>query len=286
MGARPHIEYIQAQVLPWQTVAPAGARPGADARVLSAETDRPEDGPCSLLLRYPRGWRLDETHSLACEEEFLVLDGAIRIGAQAFSRRGYGFLPAGFSRAGMAAPDGAVVLTFFEGPQARRAGPAGGHDAARLVVHDTEAMRFNSDFDHSLTGSGIGMKRLREDPVTRERSWILTKGADRREDLPPTGRLERHPDCAEEMFLLEGGLNWPQGPMRAGAYFWRPPGILHGPGASLAGYQAFFRSRGGPFSTLWLDEQKPRPLDEPPYAPVLPDHLRAIARTDAGARPY
>ena len=246
MGERPHIEYIQAQVLPWQASAPGGARPGTDIRILSAETVVPENGACSMLIRYPSGWTLGETHTLPGDEEFLVLDGRLRIGDRTFGRRGYGFLPVGFPRAGMAAPDGAVVLTFFEGPQKRITTLAGRHNAARLVLADTET----------------------------------------RENLPKTGHLEHHPDCVEEMYLLDGELRWPQGPMRAGAYFWRPAGLLHGPGASLTGFRAFFRTRGGPFSTIYIDEIRPRPLDMPAYRPVLPDHLRAIAREDAGHTPY
>ena len=286
MGERPHIEYIQAQVLPWQASAPGGARPGTDIRILSAETVVPENGACSMLIRYPSGWTLGETHTLPGDEEFLVLDGSLRIGDRTFGRRGYGFLPVGFPRAGMAAPDGAVVLTFFEGPQKRITTLAGRHNAARLVLADTETMPYDYGFEHKLAGSEIGIKRLREDPYTGERTWILTKGQDTRENLPKTGHLEHHPDCVEEMYLLDGELRWPQGPMRAGAYFWRPAGLLHGPGASLTGFRAFFRTRGGPFSTIYIDEIRPRPLDMPAYRPVLPDHLRAIAREDAGHTPY
>lgn len=285
MGERPHIEYIQAQVLPWQAAPAGAARPGAEIRVLSAETPRSENGACSLLVRYPKGWCLDDVHTLPCDEEFLVLDGSLRMGDRTFGRRGYGYLPAGFPRAGMAS-DGAVVLTFFEGAQKRVTGLDGRHDAARLVLADTEAMPYDHAFAHRLAGSGIGIKRLREDPYTKERTWILTKGPDRRENLPQSGHLEHHPHCVEEMYLLEGELRWPQGPMRAGAYFWRPDGIVHGPGASLTGFRAFFRTRGGPFSTVYLDESRPRPLDMPPYRPILPDALRAIAREDSGLTPY
>lgn len=286
MGERPHIEYIQAQVLPWQANALAGARPGTEIRVLSAETPSPENGAVSMLVRYPRGWALDDTHTLPCDEEFLVLEGSLRIGERVFGRRGYGFLPVGFPRAGMASPDGAVVLTFFEGAQKRVSGLDGRFDAARLVMSDTDAMPYDYNFAHKLAGSEIGIKRLREDPYTGERSWILTKGPDSHETLPKTGHLEHHPDCAEEMYLLEGELRWPQGPMRAGAYFWRPEGILHGPGASFTGFRAFFRTRGGPFSTVYIDETRPRPHDMPAYRPVLPPALLAIAREDAGLTPY
>ncbi|MEQ8247009.1 MAG: cupin domain-containing protein [Alphaproteobacteria bacterium] len=279
--ARAHIEFIQSQVLPWIPLDSGSSRPGAAIKVLSHD---PDTAAGTAILRYPDGWALDEAHHVAGDEEFFVLEGALHIDDRIFDRHAYGFLPAGFPRRRMAAPQGAAVVTFFNGPP-RRVPGAGRFDAARVVMVDTDSMAWNGDFDHNLTGSGIGIKFLRNDAASGERTWLLTKGSDRREDLPQTGKLESHP-CVEEFFLLDGTLGWPQGMMRRGAYFWRPPGIAHGPGASLTGYLGLFRSREGPFSTDWSQVERPRPFD-PPYDPILPPaYAHYSGSAYLGADPY
>ena len=279
--ARAHIEFIQSQVLPWFPLDAGSSRPGAALKVLSHD---PDTAAGTAIVRYPAGWVLDEEHHVAGDEEFFVLEGALTIDARVFDRRAYGFLPAGFPRRRMAAPQGAAVVTFFNGSPRRVPGP-GAFDKARMIALDTDQMEWTGDFDHNLTGSGIGIKFLRNDPASGERTWLLTKGSDRREDLPQTGRLETHP-CVEEFFLLEGTLGWPQGMMRQGAYFWRPPGIAHGPGASLTGYVGLFRSREGPFSTDWSDVERPRPFD-PSYNPILPPvYAHHAAAPYLGPDPY
>lgn len=281
--ARPHIEFIQAQVVPWRDLDGASFRPGAALKVLSEDD---ETGALTSIVRYPRGWRFDETHHVTADEEFFVLDGALQIDDATYTRHGYGYFPAGLTRATMAAPEGAAVVTFFQGTPRCVAGAGKTNGEGMIVNPDGSAAAWSDDFDHRLTGSGIAIKFLRRDAATGERTWLLSKGEDRREDLPATGRLETHP-CVEEFFLIEGTLGWPQGMMRPGAYFWRPPGIEHGPGASLTGYIGLFRSLGAPFSTDWSDVERPRPFEPIPYAPILPPHLAALAGASyRGAEAY
>ncbi|MSO64280.1 MAG: hypothetical protein EXQ85_00495 [Alphaproteobacteria bacterium] len=174
----------------------------------------------------------------------------------------------------MASQRGATVLTFFEG-EAKPAAVGLRPDDGRLVEHlDTDLVPWDAGFAHQLAGTGIAIKFLRKIEGS-DRTWLLHKSADRYADLPQTGRLEKLP-CVEEFFLLEGERCWPMGPMRRGAYFWRPPGIIHGPGTSLPGYLAFFRSKHGPFETDWQKEERPRPFD-PVYRPVLPPDLAPLA---------
>jgi hypothetical protein len=279
---RPHIEFIQSQVLPWFDLDAESARPGATIKVLSHDS---ETAAGTAIIRYPEGWVLDEPHHVTGDEEFFVLEGGLTIDDHAFGPYGYGCLPQGFTRRHMAAPQGAAVLTFFNGPP-RRVASASVTDLSRLiVVPDSKDKPWTSNFDHGLVGSGIAIKFLRQDAESGERTWLLTKGPDRQEDLPPTGRTETHP-CVEEFFLLEGALGWPQGMMRPGAYFWRPPRIDHGPGASLSGYLGLFRSREGPFETNWSTEERPRPF-APRYAPVLPASLAHHAAAPyQGSDPY
>lgn len=280
--ARPHIEYIQSQVLPWFELDDESTRPGAMIKVLSHDEETAEG---SAIIRYPPGWVLDEEHHVVGEEEFFVLEGGLTIDDHAFAPYGYGFLPAGFPRRHMAAPNGAAVLTFFNGPPRRVAGVGTVGTTGAIVVTDSDQIPWITDFEHGLVGAGIAIKFLRHDEESGERTWLLRRAGDRREDLPPTGKVETHP-CVEEFFLLEGSLGWPQGLMRPGAYFWRPPGIAHGPGASLTGFLGLFRSREGPFLTDWSAEERPRPFD-PAYNPTLPPPLAHHAAAPyQGPDPY
>jgi hypothetical protein len=281
--ARPHIEYIQAQVLPWAEMDAASLRPGAARKLLSEDGDT---GAFTAIVRYPRGWNFAHRHHLAADEEFFVLDGCLEIDGVSYSKYGYGYLPAGTTHDVLKSDAGAAVLTFINGSPARHDGAGTPDDSLRIENPDGSAASFTSDFAHSLAGSGLAIKFLRNDPVSGARTWLLKRGGDRREDLPPTGRLETHP-CVEEFFLLEGTLGWPQGLMRPGAYFWRPPGIQHGPGSSLTGCLLLFRSLGAPFSTDWSENEVPRPFEPIPYAPTLPPHLQAFAATSyRGSEPY
>ncbi|WNO60213.1 hypothetical protein [Rheinheimera sp. MMS21-TC3] len=53
MPQRGYIEFIQSQQLPWQRIGGGLARPNVEYKMLSRN---PEDGACSILMRYPAGW--------------------------------------------------------------------------------------------------------------------------------------------------------------------------------------------------------------------------------------
>ena len=72
--ARPHIEWIQAQALPWRRDG-IPARPGAEAKILSRD---PESGAVSCILRYPPGYARG-AEWLRSDEEFWILDGGIEV---------------------------------------------------------------------------------------------------------------------------------------------------------------------------------------------------------------
>ena len=66
--------------------------------------------------------------------------------------------------------------------------------------------------------------------------------------------------------------------MHAGAYFWRPPGIPHGPFGTRWGCVALIRFVGGRHVNIWTVDEAPFDFHQP-YRPVLPPeyaHLRAI----------
>ena len=268
--ARDHIEFIQAQVLPWESAD--GWRPGTRRKVLSHDSST---GAASLVLGYPAGWT--ETHevSLVAAEEFYLLSGELMLGNVTYGPGDYAYLPAGYQRCGMrAGTSGAVALAFFS------AEPLPGDPqevSAALLVERlaTNAMDWDSNVDPKVVGNQPAKKTLRVDPDTGDSTWILTIGAMDPGVTDVTTPLEKHP-YVEEMFQLDGEISTNVGVMRRGAYFWRPPFVSHGPIASQPGFTALFRSHGGSRTTDWSAATYPVVWD-PPYRPVLPEGLHDLA---------
>lgn len=256
--ARPHIEFVQSQALPWREDALPAIRPGVAAKTLSADD---ETGACSLLLRVPAGFALAAPQALDADEEFLVLDGDIVVNGTRFGPYGYAHLPAGFRRDTLISAEGAVLLAFFS--RTPQAAAEAAFDPARLVtIADARTVPYTGNF-HPEFPPGAGRKVLFNDPLTQDQSWILgTLG------LRWAERSEVHP-VVEEMYLLAGEVHGDRGLMRPGAYFWRPPHVAHGPYGSLTGNIYFFRTKGGPLSTTYVDATRPFRW-WPEHEPILP----------------
>lgn len=271
--ARPWIEFIQSQRLPWRPDDLWGIRPGVDSRILSLDI---EDGACSLLVRYPPGWHFEAGGALCADEEFLVLTGTLSLGGRIYGGYSYAHLPAGYERGPMTCAAGAVILTFFSRRPARSR-PAQ-FEPSRLIEHlDAFQVPYTGNF-HPEFPPGAGRKRLYEDPVTHDQTWILGT-------LPMrwAERAEIHP-VVEEMYLLSGESHGNRGVMRPGAYFWRPPEIAHGPYGTLTGNLYLFRTKGGALTTRYVDSGQPFTW-WPSYDPALPESLAAVSgETAEGAR--
>src|SRR2546421_12581780 len=106
--ARPQIEFIQSQNLPWVPDTRIGIGDGVEIKVLSEDD---ETGAASLLVRYPAGWTFPAGASGA-DEEFLVLDGELRVGNFLFRHLGYAHWPAGHVSAERASRAGAAGVPF------------------------------------------------------------------------------------------------------------------------------------------------------------------------------
>jgi hypothetical protein len=283
---RPHIEFIQAQALGWRSLGAQASRPGAAAKPLSYDA---ETRAVSAILRYPPGWALAPSHHLDSDEEFFVLAGTLRIAGECYAPGDYAYLPAGFMRTHMECPEGADVLTFYEGPHRNIfAAPSPGlFDPGRLIAkRSTAAMPWEPPRDPLIAALAAAPRRktLREDAASGEQTWLLAMNADDPGRLTHQ-RTEVHP-VVEESFLLEGEISMPCGVMRRGAYFWRPPGIEHGPVGTRAGFTAFFRTKGGGLATRWSAEPRPIVWDAP-YAPVLPAGLAdGLSATPDPTLPY
>lgn len=266
---RPFIEYMQTQRLPWLDAGSVGlgVLGGAQVRVLSEDRD---SGACSLLVRFPAGWRRDGG-ILTADEEVFVVRGALTIGERSYPRFGYAHLPAGYRSGTASATEGAIALVFYSGrPEAVAAGEHAAKLATERVVEYLNALdgEWGANF-HPQFPPGAGRKWLRRDPVTGDDTWVLGTMP-----LRSGRRAEKHP-VVEEMFLLSGELHGHLGTMRPGAYFWRPPEEWHGPFGSLTGNLFLFRTVGGPLSTVYRDDESEFTWT-PQDRPILPPDLAAL----------
>jgi hypothetical protein len=268
---RPHIEFIQAQLLPWQRIQGDVARPGAEYKFLSRDSDT---GACSAILRYPPGWRRQGDNRISADEEFYVLDGDLWIDDACYQHDHYGYLPARTPYDDIRTQQGAIVLTFFD----REPSPYRGDEApARATIH-INALEMPWDMslnDPKLAHLGISRKDLRRDPETGERTF-LSMVLPHSEPPGREGPQESHP-VVEEAYLISGSLTGPQGTMEPGAYFWRPPGIAHGPFGTRWGCVNLIRFVGGQHVNEWSTENAPFTFDAP-YDPILPEELAPFAR--------
>ena len=268
--ARPHIEFIPSQVIPWTTGLYGGGRPDVSVRRLSMDGD---SGASSLILKYPKGWQRRDKEHLTADEELFVLEGSLEISGVRYRKHDYAHLPAGYPRTGAVSRDGAVVLTFFSAEPVVSVSHLT-YDEQRLVRHiDTRKQMAHQGprkhmksegFDHT----GTVHKSLFHDVESGERSWLV--------GLPPYWSMtsaETHPVCEEE-FAIYGDICMPNGIMHPGAYFWRPEFVQHGPFGTVGGTLHFCRCKGGAFSTEF--EEHPERLNwDPEYEPILPDEYQA-----------
>jgi hypothetical protein len=258
---RPHIEFLHAQQLTWQPAPfPGAGWRGIDCKVLSRDAAR---GACSVLLRLPAGF-VRPAHALAAANEWWVLEGALHIGALGFGLDDYAFWPAGRPRESLASPAGAVLLAFFDREPAWHGPGELVPDTAtpcieRLATHDLPWT--SHDIDPSVQFLRLSHKVLRHVPETGEKTLLLSMGG----QAHPAGWREAQlaHDCVEEMY--------------EGAYFWRPPGLWHGPFGSRRGSLSLIRFSEGRHHNIWGDTPLTFTL-EPAHAPQLPESTPAAAR--------
>lgn len=275
---RPHIEFIQQQDLPFRRVrmSGGGATPEIGVKRLSVDE---ESGASTALVELPAGWHRPGTGHYLADEEIYLISGDLTVSGIRYTEHCYSFLPAGYTRTTSFSEGGALALAFFSGRASWIDGeaPAGTLDERRLV-------RFLNLYEGPWTGNfhpqfpvGAGRKWLRRDPVTTDESWILGTLPLRHGRKP-----EKHP-VVEEMYLLSGQLIGPQGVMRPGAYFWRPPEAWHGPYGSKTGCLMLFRTVGGPLSTVYSEQEQDFDWAPEGYHPILPPDLAYLADQRAAA---
>lgn len=96
----------------WRDVAlPASGPP---TRLLRLHRDRGTSATVSLV-RFPAGWTRPGTGHYLAGEEFVVLDGALRVSGQWHRTGDAVYLPPRVPRWDSACPDGALALAWFSG---------------------------------------------------------------------------------------------------------------------------------------------------------------------------
>ena len=269
---RPHVEFLQTQALEWQPT-PLAHLTGTLCKMLSRDE---ASGACSMLLRLPEGWQHAGPWHLDVEEEFLVLDGQMSLGEHDYVEDCYGRLPAWWTRGALRVGKEAVLLCFFErAPTAAMGVDVRAGEASRCAVPRLDAFEMaweSAGMDPACADIGLRWKMLRGRIGDAQTTMLVA--------CPPhlhppqwRGPQEVH-DCVEEMFLLSGDYLSNVGRMREGAYFWRPPGIAHGPYGTRHGNLALIRTIGAPLENNWTRGEVEISRD-PVARPFLPEALRA-----------
>lgn len=228
---------------------------GVQTRMLSRDAS---SGGMTMINRYLAGTSIDQAYALDIDKEFYVLRGVMRINEVNYRAGDYAYMPAGFERRSTLVPEECDVLTFYEG----KTDLPPGKFVERIRTSEAE---WGEASDPNVASASIRRLVLRPDTPSGERTWLLELETDEPFSIRGT---ERHP-CVEEMFLLDGDIHMCTGVLTAGAYFWRPPHIEHGPTGSKSGFTAMFRAKEGVFETEWSEPDQPVPWDAP-YAPILP----------------
>lgn len=98
----------------WLDVPIPGSAPPVRLHRLHADE---ETGASVSLVRFPAGWSRPVTGFYSVAEEFVVIEGAIRVG-RTYRAGDYAYLPPRTIRSASASESGALVLAWFSGAPA------------------------------------------------------------------------------------------------------------------------------------------------------------------------
>jgi hypothetical protein len=238
---RDHIEFIHHSELAWEDCDVEGLPPGTDQKVLSEDD---ETGASTRMLRLTDERRDPVTNSLSWNAgvEILVLDGEFWIGGHRLEQYDHAYLPpeAVVTRFG-ASREATALFMPDEGLST-----TGGDEGVTPQVTYSRDLQWEA-LEKDTFPSGALLKHLYEGDDTGNMTWLLGV-------LPgwKQPRIEKHP-VVEESYQLRGSIRMDRGLFSRGSYFWRPPDVPHGPFESEEGCLLFFRTRGGPLETEYIE---------------------------------
>ncbi len=211
----PYPAFIQADELPDVFVA---ALPGVRAKQFAGN---PQTRRSSNRIVLPADWSGTTGGSPDKSLELYVLRGELRIGDLTLRPGAYAFFPAGYRGANFKTGKGAEILYFVD--DANVASVIG---TPLIASSDSLGWRPLSSRD---ADRGLAEKELRRDPGSGARTWLL------RVTPEATTRWQSRTRSLEA-YLVSGRYRGVEcvagrpvpGEYRAGGYFLRPPGAVHG----------------------------------------------------------
>ena len=225
--AREQVEFADPATMPWEPAAIPGFPDGTREKVLSEDD---ESGASTRVLAVPPGESGDPA-ALDDEVEIFVVGGSLRIDARRLNEYDYAFLPAG-AEAAFGTADRCRLLYMPDGPVETGDATDAAPDPLSVGEMDWEQPQTEG------FPAGAARKSLHYDEDTGAATWLLGVLPAWRET-----RIEVHP-VVEEAYQVQGSMVSDQGTFSAGKYFWRPPGIPHGPFKTAKGCLTFFRTDG------------------------------------------
>ena len=223
---RDHIEFVQAQRLPWQDGAGVGL-PGRQVKLLSGDRDT---GAFSAMVRIRRDGGGRTARSPPTRSSMCWTEAADRR-PRAMGRTATRSCRRDMRAPGWTAPEGATVLSFFSARPSSGAVVQACEDRLVRKIDLTDGV-WDGEFERfglASMNNRARMRVLRDDPATGENTYITATTPFRHGE-----RAERHP-VVQEFFLLAGELAGNTGTMQAGAYCFRPKMVAHGPYGSRTG---------------------------------------------------
>lgn len=274
---RPDVDFMYSQVSqPARVLDPDNSRPGVFAQTMNYDTG---SGAITVMMRYPKGWVLDKPHINDSDEALFVLEGSLSVNGIEYTKGSYAYLPAGMPRTNMHSTNGGTVLTCYEGEHLNyyNDAPPGFYKPERLIKHiKTDELKWEKPEHPELEcfTSGALRKTIRVDPVTGDTTWLLKVTAD--DPKKVTKRRVAIHGAVDEVFVIDGEISTPHGVMKTGAFTWRLPGRVVGPLGTRTGFTIICRSKGGPLTTTWSENEQPIIWDAP-YNPDVPEKMREVA---------
>jgi hypothetical protein len=280
--SRNHLEFIQSQVLPWK---PWPFQQGVTYKQLSVDN---ESQATTGVFNYTKGWSESKAYWIESEEEFFVLKGELEINHIRYREGYYGYLPTSYLRRKIKANKDTVLIRFID----QSPKPVFYNYGDPIPEINNEAIEGINTFDMhwdkgvhdpKLLHLDFGRKILRIDSNTKAKTFLYMVSP---QTYPEQwkGPKEHHP-TVEESFCVTGTLAGEHGVMRTGAYFWRPPGIAHGPYGSRTGCVLLIRFVGGEHINNWSSEMYPFSFD-PDYSPILPENMQDIGKKEWLPEPF